>query len=44
MKEGEDIYMAVIKSILLVALMHLLWWNKLSRHTHERRYHDYYNM
>jgi len=44
MKEHKDIYMAVVESICLMALKHLLWWNKLSRHTHEWRHHDYYNV
>jgi len=44
MKEDEDIYVAVVECIRLMALIHLLWWNKLIRHTHEWRHHDYYNV
>jgi len=27
MKEDEDTYMAIVESIRLMALIHLLWWN-----------------
>jgi len=27
MEEREDVYMAVVESIRLMALIHLLWWN-----------------
>jgi len=27
MKEDEDIYVAVVECIRLMALIHLLWWN-----------------
>ena len=37
MKEDDDIYMAVVESIRLMALMHLLYFDEMQaiRHTHE---------
>jgi len=42
MKEYENVYVEVVESIRLMALIHLLWWNTSLQDTQEWRHHDYY--
>jgi len=44
-KEDEDICIAVVQSICLMALMHLLYFAEIQalRYTHKCRHHNYHN-